>query len=168
MPRNNFKKWNDYNKAKIAEAAVRNDLVTLPPPKQRQEIDFVKSHVDELHCVEVQITFTQQLIKRPDKVLRKLCKGLFEKCMENKGTAIFYHEYSDIGRFHYHGILSKVSPQRLSTIRKEFEHYIGRIEIKTISFFESYLIYMTKQVADPEHEDSLDFSIHPDSDLEFP
>lgn len=145
------------HKAEVAELAERNNLVTSPP-KQRDLIAKIKSGVNEMNCVEVGITYKPGWINAPDNVLRDMTQCTIFECLEGMGYGCFIHEYAH-GRFHYHGILSEVTQKKLSVIRKTFETKIGRIEIKTISFYESYLKYMTKQVCDGDHDDELDFFI---------
>lgn len=159
--------WRKYYKAKeddmkyrIAEEvlkAERTDLVTFPP-KKRDALKVINDSIDPMDCVEVTITFKQGLINAPDISLRSIVHDGLDAMFE-RGTAILYHEYGKNGRFHYHGILGSMSKKTLSTIRKQFDLKVGRIEIKTITYWESYLNYMTKELSDEDHEDELDILI---------
>lgn len=148
-----------YNKiTAMRQIAERIDLVTSPPKKQADEIACIKDSVDAMNCVEVTVTFKPALINCADMALKavieKLLNGHFER-----GTAILYHEYGGNGRLHYHGIFSSMSRKTLSGIRKFFSEHIGRIEIKQITYFESYLRYMTKEVMELDYDKELNIWI---------
>lgn len=156
-----YKKLQDDAKRRVAESvAERSDLVTFPP-KQRDAIETINTLCDDMDSVEITVTFKPNLINASDITLKKLTKGLILQCISNKPnvTAILIHEYGKNGRFHYHGILSRCTKKQLSTIRKQFEHYIGRIEIKTITYWNSYLQYMTKEISDEDHDEELNIII---------
>jgi len=143
-------------KQNVAEC---NNLVTIPP-KQQQFIDAIKVDLDELNCVEITVTYKPQLSMTTDITLKEITEGIFRSILDHKYCSLhLYHEYSDGGRFHYHGILSGCTKKLLSTIRKQFTIHIGRIEIKTITYMESYLRYMTKQVNEIDYDTSLNIII---------
>lgn len=135
------------------------DLVAFTPPKQAREVEAIKRYINDMDCVEITITYMPKLMNTTDITLCALTKETLKQCMKGIGNAILYNEYSSVGRFHYHGILSGVRPRCLSAIRKNFSRYVGRIEIKTISYFNSYLNYMTKSINDGDHATELDILI---------
>lgn len=151
----------NYRNLQMAKYAVAemNDLVTSPPKKQADNIACIKESVDDMNCVEITITFKPTLINTSDIALRSIVHDSINACFE-RGTCILYHEYGNNGRLHYHGILSSVSKKDLSTIRKQFEIHIGRTEIRTITYYESYLRYMTKEVMELDYDDSLNIIIY--------
>lgn len=147
-----------YRSYKKHEVAERTDLVTSPPPKQAEEIAMLKQHVNDMNCQEVTITYKPKLQLTTDITLKTITEGLLKNIIRF-GCGYFYHEYSDGGHFHYHGILSGVPKKTLSDLRKQFTLHIGRIEIKQISYFESYLRYMTKQLTDIDYDHELNILI---------
>lgn len=153
-----YKHKQDEAKRIIAESvAERIDLVTFPP-KQRAAIETINSLVNDMDSVEITVTFKPTLINSTDNTLKELTKGLLARCIGTSyfAVAVLCHEYGKNGRFHYHGIISRCTKKTLSNIRKQFEHYIGRIEIKTITYWDSYLQYMTKELDDVDHDEKLD------------
>lgn len=154
---NYYKKQQNLARYNIAEM---NNLVTSPPPKQQQYIDGIKREIDEMNCQEITITFKPSLMQTSDLTLRTIVHGFLQNILEGKARLALIHEYSDAGRFHYHGIISGATKKILSTIRKQMTLHIGRIEIKTITYFDSYLRYMTKQVIEEDHDRELNIYIN--------
>lgn len=151
----------NYRKLQLAKYAVAemNDLVTSPPKKQADSIACIKESIDDMDCVEITITFKPTLINTTDVTLREIVHDTINSCFE-RGTCILFHEYGSNGRLHYHGILSSMTRKVLSVIRKQFEIHIGRIEIRTITYMESYLRYMTKEVNELDYDDELNIIIY--------
>lgn len=141
--------------------AEMNNLVTSPPRSAVcvAILDWIKSNIDDMNCVEITITYKPSLQNTTDITLREITKGSLKACMGDTGNAILLHEYSKGGHFHYHGILSGCTKKILSTIRKQFTLHIGRIEIKTITYYESYLNYMTKDTSDIDYDNNLNIFI---------
>lgn len=154
MKCNYYTRRTNEAKFKIAE---RNTLSPLRP-KQALIIDqVIRPNHDPLNCVEITITFKPSLLSTTDMTLRHMVKKSLQNCI-TRGNALLLHEYSDTGRFHYHGILSNVSKKELSIVRKQFSHYIGLIEIKAIAFIESYYRYMTKDCDELDYDPELNIA----------
>lgn len=156
-----IKQKQDQVKKDIAESvAERLDLVTFPP-KQRAAIETINTLCDDMDSVEITVTYKPSLINNTDRALKHITRAIISNCIHNQknSTAILIHEYGKNGRFHYHGIISRCTKKTLSTIRKQFELHIGRIEIKTITYWNSYLQYMTKEISDSDHDEELNIII---------
>lgn len=150
-------------KSKIMRAiAEMNNLVTSPPRSASGECEeqWIKDNIDQMNCVEITVTFKPKLQNTTDLTLKEITKGILEQCMEGRGKVILLHEYSSGGLFHYHGIISGVSRKILSVIRKNFTLHIGRIEIKTITYFESYVNYMLKDTIHDDYDNNLNIHIN--------
>lgn len=144
--------------------AAMKDLVTLPRESRLDNIRHrIISHVNQMDCVEFTVTFKPSLQTAPDISLRDLVEESIrnilldemQKHPSRTPTVTLMHEYSKTGMFHFHGILSGCLKKTLNTIRKQFNHYVGRTEIKTITYFDSYIDYIMKDCSDLSYDDTL-------------
>lgn len=144
--------------------AAIEDLVTLPRESRQDAIrSLIRERVDPMDCVEITVTLKPSLQGAPDisiwhLVRESMSNIIYEEIFKHPKrtpTATLMHEYSKTGMFHFHGILSGCLKKTLNTIRKQFNHYVGRTEIKTITYFDSYIDYMTKDCLDLSYNEEL-------------
>lgn len=142
----------------------KKDLVTFPPrvtltldnpiignPSPEALRALINKHFNDKMCNEVTITFTDKWIipYRIEFIQIKLNEFLHR--WSNTADYIMIQDYSHVGRVHYHGILEMKQIDKFERLILNLKKTFGRVECKQISFWESYLKYMTG-IYEPTHD----------------
>lgn len=94
--------------------------------------------------MELTITMTDTLLNRYKK---KYVKIMIEDIIRHtKGIrdCILIPDYSETGRFHYHGVVIFNKLSSINTLKRKLTKQIGRTRIAQIMYTESYKKYMYK------------------------
>lgn len=109
--------------------------------KIRQELEKISSGM------EMTVTFKPELRDRYNSgtltnIVRKLLNKIGNKF---KLQCVLVGEFSDMGVYHMHGIIKTSEGRCIDAVRRLFKRDIGRIEIKQISYVDSYIDYIFKE-----------------------
>jgi len=112
------------------------------------------NNVNQHSNLEFTITFKPQLHNNlSNMALRGIVKGTLQSILKgsrfNNYVKLLY-EISPSGLFHYHGVVSDFTREQIMILRKQFNKYIGRTEIKQITHWENYMDYVTKRYTEEE------------------
>lgn len=140
--------------------AIQNHLVVLPHPEDTADRDereytyydnWIENNINQMHCKELTITFKPLLEGLDPAYLKALLKVNIKNIMKNyvpkKGGMgiIGLYELSEVGRYHYHCIVTNWTKDGLAALVKLLRQNVGRTELKQIRFFETYKDYMLKR-----------------------
>jgi len=112
----------------------------------------------------ITITFNQSLRYRFDeKTLKALVKQGFKRVVEtikfqwqkNELRIVLIPEYSEVGNFHYHGIITGFNRFHLAFLKRHFAQNIGYVNVQVPKNVSYVFRYVTKDVAngDIEYDD---------------
>lgn len=128
---------------KDGEGGSVKPLSPIRPIKNMEHI--VHELIDS--STEITITFNEQLHRTwGELMLKDITQKVIERALKKvKGyTIVLIGEHSNVGRFHYHGIMRGVPNDMVAKLKRATTRHIGRTEIKMISYTESYEKYMFK------------------------
>lgn len=121
--------------------------VTLSPVRAKNEIRE-KVHENITDATELTITFKPEIQNTweegglkylTEKTLRRTLKTAPETF-----RLILVGEHSGTGLFHFHGFFKNLPNDKVAKLRRACSRYLGRTEIKMISYESSYEAYMFK------------------------
>jgi len=102
-------------------------------------------------CMEITVTFVPQLRDQwHEATLAQILKNAITSVISRKKwdkiecTTILIGEHSDKGMWHYHGIIEGYSNDMIAALNRKLKKTTGRIEIKQITFWDSYVDYIIK------------------------
>lgn len=133
-----------------------NYLVKSPPKKGKRVTDpieaqaqyaNIKRHLMSRDCKEqseICITLKAQLHALNIHFVRAYIVAIIESITDKVQMNLFY-EISPRGKMHYHGLFSGIGNDTIRSISKALQRRIGRIEIKHILKYESYIDYILKR-----------------------
>lgn len=111
----------------------------------------INKQVNDKLCNEVTITFTDKwLIPYNTKYIQLKVKDFLDR-WSKVSNYLMVQDYSQVGRLHYHGILEMKQQDKFDRLIINLRKTFGRVECKQISFWDSYLAYMTG-LYNPQHE----------------
>lgn len=107
------------------------------------------SEFDQMKASEFSITFISALNTRYDEQgLKDILKRELKDALKHAPKTVkilLIGEHGPKGLlFHYHGMIQGMGNDKLCALRRRLRRKIGRTEIKQISFWESYKVYMFK------------------------
>jgi len=112
------------------------------------DIQAKLNELEEMKSTEITVTFKNQLHDHwLELSLKEILESTIRKALRKAPTnskLILVGEHSNTGRFHYHGIALNIPNDFIAKLKRTLTRQIGRTEIKQISYFESYKIYMVK------------------------
>lgn len=128
---------------------VTNLIIGNPSPEELRS--SINKKFNEKLCNEVTITFTDKWIipYKIEYIQMKLHEFLHR--WQNVADYIMIQDYSHVGRIHYHGILEMKQIDKFERLIINLRKTFGRVECKQITYWESYLKYMTG-VYEPSHD----------------
>lgn len=138
------------NARAASEASQRAERAKMREAHKTQFNNNVNQHSN----LEFTITFKPQLHNNlSNMALRGIVKGTLVSILKgsrfNNYVKLLY-EISPSGMYHYHGVISDFTREQIMILRKQFNKYIGRTEIKQITHWENYLDYVTKRYTEEE------------------
>lgn len=123
-----------------------NTLSHLRPKLDIQDALQCIRDIDDTISTEISITFRPELSARWSSTsLAHITETVLRKALKHKRKdigIILIGEYSEVGRWHYHGMITHSSGDICNLIKRVCARELGRTEIKQISFPESYKTYM--------------------------
>lgn len=120
----------------------------------------LEENVNAMNCLEIGITFKPVWDSYGHDFIRKMVKGTFERILKSRARALkmlhqtdtmklpyvkLVYEISPGGHFHYHGFISGFTRDEIEELRKVMKVYVGRTELKTVQYMDSYIEYMLKR-----------------------
>lgn len=126
------------------------NLVTMPPEKGAPEKYDTYTHLrEELSKIssglEITLTFNPVIHDQwsPEMLTHIVRSYLQSKQDKYPCSIILVGEFSEVGRYHFHGII-KATPRVINYYKRNLKNEFGRVEFKMIHFVESYLNYVLK------------------------
>lgn len=125
----------------------RDELI-YKPVKMYYRYRKLIEKIEPKNSISITVTFTDKVITTDRHEIQRYLCSLFKKelhgCSRDVRVFLVY-EYSDVGRFHYHGIIENVPANRLANIGTKLRKYFGRIELSQIRNWDNYTEYMLKR-----------------------
>lgn len=130
------------------------ETLVVSPPNQQQLINIINNNIDSNKSpLEITITFKPVILLLTKDVIKQNIEHNIRKILYNSRfcarlnnpKVILLHEFSQTGLFHYHGIFYGIRKDLIGEIRQMLIRTFGRIEIKTIRYWDTYVKYMTKE-----------------------
>lgn len=136
----------DYYEEHGEESGVVTYLVTTPPIEEIKQQLSIMSEIG----TELTITYKPDIHDRytPATLTQMSRDNLFKiQKRHPELRAILIGEYSKTGMYHMHGTL-KCDPRTLNALKRRLSHELGRCEIKSIKYVDSWVDYVLKKSDD--------------------
>lgn len=108
--------------------------------------EYAKRHME--HSTEITVTFKQEIHENWYEVaMKEMVEKVIRRSMRraaDTSAVLLIGEHSNVGRFHFHGILHGISNDYVSKIHRALKRHIGRTQVRMVTFPDSYLKYMFK------------------------
>lgn len=127
------------------------EVNTLSPRRPLREHNLIKIR-EKLEALssgmEITITYVPALRQRfNSSTLTDITKHTLEGVLKRHNfDIVLVGEFSETGLYHMHGIVKAETGRVVDALKRRLGRELGRVEIKQISFTESYINYVLKDI----------------------